>query len=100
MEKFKCKECGKIGTKEELKRHICNDGIERHFHDEDYFLESMILLGIISLMGNDEIPSAIESPTIESGGGDFSGAGASSDFGDSGSSSSDFGSSDSGSSSY
>jgi len=86
MEKYICKHCGKKGTKEELLHHICKRGIEKHYEDEDdSFLNSLILVGAITSFEPE--PHSSEPEPLEGGGGEFSGGGASGDFGESESSS-------------
>jgi len=88
MELYLCKKCGKKGTKEELRHHICK-GFEKHYEedDDDAFLDTLLVVGAISSLGEPsesiDIPDPTPEPSIEPGGGEFGGGGASSDFGSS-----------------
>jgi hypothetical protein len=80
VEMYKCKYCGKKGTKEQLRNHFCPSVGHRYMDDDDDFLKTLILLDLVS-------ESFYESPTpsepehsIEPGGGEFSGGGASGDY--------------------
>lgn len=88
MELYLCKKCGKKGTKEELRHHVCR-GLEKHHEDDDDFLNTLLLVGAISSLGEPsdsiDIPDSAPEPSIEPGGGEFGGGGASGEF-DSGSS--------------
>jgi uncharacterized membrane protein YgcG len=83
---YECKVCGKRGTKEQLRHHICTDGGIAEYESEDHFLEAILLLGLMDQgdgggIGED-LPTPSE-PPIEPGGGEFGGGGASGDFGES-----------------
>lgn len=85
MEQYKCKNCGKVGTKEDLRRHPCIEGrvVE---HDDHTLLNTLLLLHVIGVFDPPvEAPSYESPPSIDPGGGEFSGGGASSSY-DSGSS--------------
>jgi hypothetical protein len=87
--KYICKYCGRKGTKDELLHHICKRGIEKHYEEDESFLSTLILVDAITSF---ESSHEHESEPLEGGGGEFSGGGASGDFGSSESESSDSGS--------
>jgi len=74
---YRCKSCGKEDTKERLRHHICENGIEKHFDDDDDLLATVVAIGVLSFIDT-EIP--LLEPEIESGEGEFSGGGASGDY--------------------
>lgn len=81
---YKCKYCGKKGTKGELRGHGCTKGQMRWaFVEEDNsnFLASLILLDLVSHdLATPEVEISNPPPSLDPGGGEFGGGGASSDY--------------------
>lgn len=79
MAVFKCRNCKKTGTADELRRHHCVGGNRVDFSDPDDAEEFALSLVMVN--------EAFETPTTpddtpELGGGTFGGGGASGDWGD------------------
>jgi hypothetical protein len=96
---YRCTHCGGTGTKDQLRRHICN-GTEKVYHDDTSLLTTLVCLNMMSEMtGGCFSPiSPSSEPDFVSGGGNSGGGGASGSYDSSNSSDSSCGSFDSGSS--
>jgi len=77
MPRFKCKRCGKVGTREELRMHKCPRREEEKKEKDDGLLD----LALISLVMDSSNTIGTPDPEpFSGGGGEFSGGGASGEY--------------------
>jgi hypothetical protein len=83
IKRYICKLCGKQGTKDALRHHICKRGIEKHYEpdkdDDSGYLNTLLYVDAITLLGNESEFHESE-PEIKPGGGEFLGGGASGEY--------------------